>query len=326
VGGPPRGGHGRLPPLLLCVTPSPAIDRTARVERLVTGRILRPLDIVALPGGKGVNAARAAQRLGARVMTTGIAGGHAGRWIVEALEREGLAPRFATAEAESRTTYVTVDTTGESLIVYERPAPASEGEFAAFLALLRDELLPAADRAIVAGSLPDGVPVEGFARIVEAAQEARCPLLVDASGAGLRAALPASPDIVKVGLAEVREAGLVAADATAVEAAAALARAGARFALVTDGARPAAATDGRRTWLIEVPRVEVVNAVGSGDAVNAGLSIALARGADVEEALARGIAAGSANALSLSAGDLDRDTVDHLRQQVRVAALSATGS
>jgi hypothetical protein len=78
-------------PALLCITPSPAIDRTAHVGRIVHGEILRPIELVALPGGKGVNAARAAARLGGRVMTTGIAGGHAGRWIVDALAAEGPA-------------------------------------------------------------------------------------------------------------------------------------------------------------------------------------------------------------------------------------------
>ncbi|CAN5599020.1 tagatose-6-phosphate kinase [soil metagenome] len=322
----PRLGSSREGPLLLCVTPSPAIDRTARVERVVTGVILRALEVVALPGGKGVNAARVARRLGARVITTGVAGGHAGRWIVEALEHEGLEPHFAMAEAESRTTYVIVDAAGDAVIVYERPATATEAELEAFLDLLRHGLLPRADRAVVAGSLPSGVPVEGFARIVMAAREVGCPLLVDTSGEGLKAALSARPDIVKVGLTEVREAGLVDATATPVEAALALAHAGARFALVTDGARQAAATDGRHTWIIDVPRVEAVNAVGSGDAVNAGLSMALAEGASVEEALARGIAAGSANALSLSGGDLDLDTVRRLETQVRVAMLTTTGS
>jgi fructose-1-phosphate kinase PfkB-like protein len=127
-----------------------------------------------------------------------------------------------------------------------------------------------------------------------------------------------------VGLTEVREAGLVEVAASVVEAALTLVHLGARFALVTDGPRQASATDGRHTWVIDVPRVEAVNAVGSGDAVNAGLSLALADESPVEEALARGIAAGSANALSLSAGDLDPEMVRRLEEQVRVAMLTTT--
>ena len=303
---------------LLCITPSPAIDRTAHVERIEMGEILRPLELVALPGGKGVNAARAAARLGGRVTTTGLAGGHAGRWIVEGLAAEGLDPHFTTAAAESRTTYVTVDATGASVIVYERPAPVTAAEFDAFLRLLEDELLPRCGRAIVAGSVPTGIPPEGHAAIVNACRRAGRPILVDASGAGLLATLRARPDVVKVGLPEVVEAGIVDRGAAALEAACALAGQGEGLAVVTDGPREVAAADARRTWRLAVPQLKIVNAVGSGDAFNAGLSLALLAGASVEAALVRGVAAGCANALALGAGMPDPRVARELEDRVTV--------
>ena len=144
-------------PALLCITPAPAIDRTAHVERITHDEVLRPLEMYVLPGGKGVNAARAAVALGGRVITTGIAGGHAGRWIVETLGIEGLEPHWSFARAESRTAYVIVDEAGESVLVYERPSPATPDEFEAFLRLLEERLLPASVRAVVAGSIPAGL-------------------------------------------------------------------------------------------------------------------------------------------------------------------------
>ena len=306
-------------PALLCITPSPAIDRTAHVGRVVHGEILRPIELVALPGGKGVNAARAAARLGGRVMTTGIAGGHAGRWIVEALEAEGLEPHWAPAAAESRTTYVTVDHSGASVIVYERPSPASDEEFAAFLRLLEDELLPASGRAIVAGSVPAGIEAYGHAAIVEACRRAGCPLLVDASGQGLLVALGAGPDVVKVGREEVLQAGLVEPPATSTEAASALVDRGAVLAIVTDGRQPVVAADAGHIWRVDVPQVEAVNAVGSGDSFNAAFSLALMEGATLETALARGVAAGSANALALGAGMLDPLEARRLEDEVSVS-------
>ena len=88
------------------------------------------------------------------------------------------------------------------------------------------------------------------------------------------------------------------------------------MAVVTDGPRPAAASDGARAIDISVPHVDAVNPVGSGDAVNAGLSLGLARGDGLEAALALGIAAGSANATTFSAGDVDPALVETLRTQV----------
>lgn len=305
-------------PALLCITPSPAIDRTAHVERIELDEVLRPREMFVLPGGKGVNAARAAVALGGRAITTGIAGGHAGRWIVETLSAEGLEPHWSFARAESRTAYVTVDESGASVLVYERATPATADEFAAFLRLLEERLLPACARAVVAGSIPSGLPPSDHGAIVEAARRAGVPLLVDATGPGLLAALEAGPDIVKIGRIEAVESGVVGEDATAVEAAVGLVERGARLAVVTDGAREVAAADSSTVWRLSVPRVAALNPVGSGDSFDAALSLALMDGADIPTALARGVAAGSANALTKSAASLDPEVAATLEHDVTV--------
>lgn len=302
--------------MLLCITPAPAIDRTAHVERIRHGEVLRPRQMVVLPGGKGVNAARAGARLGGRVMTTGVAGGHAGRWIVEALAGEGLDPRWSPAAAESRTTYVTVDEAGDSVLVYERPGPATDAEFETFLGLLEEDLLSLCGRVIVAGSVPSGIDAGGHAAIVEVCRRADRPILVDASGAGLVAALAAGPDIVKIGRVEAVEAGVADVSASALEAAEALVVAGARLAVVTDGADDVVAVDRATMWRLGVPPVDVVNAVGSGDSFNAAMSLALMAGTDTATALSMGVAAGSANALSLGAAMLDPDVARRLERDV----------
>ncbi|MEX1295799.1 MAG: PfkB family carbohydrate kinase [Candidatus Limnocylindrales bacterium] len=307
-------------PALLCITPAPAIDRTAHVERLAHDEVLRPLEMFVLPGGKGVNAARAAVALGGRAVTTGIAGGHAGRWIVEALSAEGLEPHWSFARAEARTAYVTVDAGGESVLVYERATPATPDEYDAFLRLLEERLLPACARAVVAGSIPSGLPARRHGEIVEAARRARVPLLVDVSGPGLVAALEAGPDIVKIGRVEAVESQIVGDEASAVEAAVALVDRGARLAVVTDGGEEVAAADADTIWRLSVPAIEALNPVGSGDSFNAALSLALMDGADLPTALTRGVAAGSANALTKSAASLDPLMVAALEDDVVVTS------
>jgi tagatose 6-phosphate kinase len=255
------------------------------------------------------------------VLTTGIAGGHAGRWIVEELAAEGLDPRFAGAREESRTTYVVVDDDGASVIVYERPSPVSGAEFEDFLRLLGDELLPRCGRAIVAGSLPGGIDPQGHAAIVEACQRAGRPLLVDATRAGLLAALGAQPDVVKIGRIEVVETGIVGSGASSLQAAIELVERGARLAIVTDGPHEVLAADASHAWRVAVPAIEAVNPVGSGDAFNAGFSLALLDGEPLEVALARGVAAGTANALELSAGHPDPEVVRELERDVRVESI-----
>ena len=56
------------------VTLNPAIDRTVWVEALVPGTTIRTADTRATFGGKGINVARGAARIGAPVIALGLAG------------------------------------------------------------------------------------------------------------------------------------------------------------------------------------------------------------------------------------------------------------
>ena len=64
-----------------------------------------------MPGGKGINVARALKRLGDPVIATGLAGGRAGIQIVEGLAGEGILNDFVRIRGESRTSTAVVDPT-----------------------------------------------------------------------------------------------------------------------------------------------------------------------------------------------------------------------
>lgn len=312
--------------MILCVTPSPAVDRTARVERFTPDRVLRPAGLVVLPGGKGVNVARVAHALGALVATTGYAGGHAGRWLVEALSGEGLNPRFVETVPETRTTYVLIDGAHHALLLYEPSAPVVETEVAELLELLRVELLPSAELVVIAGSFPPAADPAAAAALVTLCREARRPCLVDTTGKDLAAALAARPDTVKISLEEAEASGIVprGGRATAREAAAELCRRGATRAVVTDGPRGAAACEPGGSWDVSVPQVRAVSAVGSGDAFSAGLAVGLASGRSFADALVMGAAAGTANAQSLGAGQFRLEDYETALAAVRVTRAPIT--
>jgi fructose-1-phosphate kinase PfkB-like protein len=57
--------------MILCVNPNAAIDKTVVVSPFRLNEIRRPPQIVALPGGKGCNVARALKCLGDDSVVTG---------------------------------------------------------------------------------------------------------------------------------------------------------------------------------------------------------------------------------------------------------------
>jgi tagatose 6-phosphate kinase len=91
--------------------------------------------------------------------------------------------------------------------------------------------------------------------------------------------------------------------------------------LVTRGGRSAFYVDAEQTLEIFPPQIKAINPVGSGDAVTAGIAVALSEGKEITNALTDGMACGAANALNLMSGMIEPEDVDRLRSEVRIETL-----
>jgi tagatose 6-phosphate kinase len=148
--------------------------------------------------------------------------------------------------------------------------------------------------------------------------------VVDAQGAALIEALRARPALVKPNRPELAATlGRELKDETAVRSAMQeLCERGAQRVVVTAGKEPALAFDGRSWWRVTPPRVGAVNPIGSGDAFTAGLVWRLLRGENLGEACRWASAVGTANALTMLAGEVRRNDVEQLVAEVRVELLN----
>jgi 1-phosphofructokinase family hexose kinase len=313
------------PARLVFVAPNPSIDRLHEVVSIEPGEIHRPDLVVAVPGGKALNAARAAAALGGSVVAIAMLGGHAGAWIEERLAELRIGARTIRVDGETRTCLSILDrSTGRLTEFYETAAPTTMRAFADLEAAVQEEL-DADGVGVVAmsGSLPSGVPRDGYARLLGLAIDRRVAAIVDAHGQALEAALEAGPSVVKVNAAEAAEASgvEVANPATAIDAAEGLRRAGAGGVIVTMGRDGAVVCDGTGRWQLTAATAAGRYPVGSGDAFLGGLAVALAAGEDLVPAATLGMAAAIANADVPGAGILDVATVDRLRPIIEVTSL-----
>ncbi|MDX6341834.1 MAG: 1-phosphofructokinase, partial [Trebonia sp.] len=89
--------------MIITVTLNAALDKTLEVPNFTPGRRHRTVDQTTMPGGKGVNVARALKRLGQPVIATGLAGGATGSRIMEGLGDEAILNGFVRIREESRT-------------------------------------------------------------------------------------------------------------------------------------------------------------------------------------------------------------------------------
>jgi tagatose 6-phosphate kinase len=311
------------PTRIVFVAANPSIDRLYEVDRLMVGGIHRPDRALAVAGGKGLNAARAALTLGASVAAVGIVGGRAGDWIVEQLAAIRLDARMARTATETRTCVSILDRSSGMLTeAYERGEHVEPASWTALETILALELARD-DVAVVAlsGSLPPGAPPDGHGRLARLAAARSVRILADTYGSSLAAVLDEHPEVVKVNAAEAAETtGLTVVDATSAAAAGRILMGrGAANAIVTLGANGAVVVSAADAIHLVPPDVRGVYAVGSGDAFLAGLAVGLTTGATLLDAARLGVAAGTANAELPGAGVLDPATVARHRAEVTLA-------
>lgn len=312
--------------MIVTVTLNAALDRTLSVPNFQMNLRHRASASLTLPGGKGVNVARALKRLGQPVIATGLAGGRTGTSIIEQLTAEGILNDFVRIADESRTSTAVIDPTATQQTEINEYGPSvTEAELDVLMEKLR-YLSKGADVVVLAGSLPRDVPDEFYATLIRELRRRKLVTALDSDGQPLRAGLAAEPTFVSPNRREAEEiVGHEFSDEADVAAAAAsLTHHGAENALLHDEEGCVARVrEGRkaRTWRARFTPREGLSTVGSGDSFLAGFLAAWYAKEPPQAALRLGVACGAANTQTLGAGVFDPADVEAFARQVEVTAL-----
>jgi 1-phosphofructokinase/tagatose 6-phosphate kinase len=307
--------------MIITVTLNAALDKTLEVPNFTPGRRHRTVDQKTMPGGKGVNIARAIKRLGQPVIATGMTGGSTGTRIAEALNDEAILNAFVRIREESRTNTAVLDpTSGLHTEINERGPSVTAHE----LELFREKLLYLAKGAsicVFAGSLPRGVDQDVYASLIRGVRKLGVTTIVDTEGEPLRLAVRAEPEVVSPNEAEAEE--LVGHefndDEDRVRAVAEIARLGAVEAIMTvpDGCYAQVLEAGAPVlYRVTVAELEPRSRIGSGDAFLAGYVAARYAGRPSVECLRYGVACGAESTQHIGAGILESAKVERLLDDV----------
>jgi 1-phosphofructokinase family hexose kinase len=312
--------------MIITVTLNAALDKTLEVPNFRVGRRHRSVEQTTMPGGKGVNIARALKRLGAPVIATGLAGGATGNMIVDALNDEAILNGFVRTREESRTNTAVLDpTTGVHTEINERGPAVSAHD----LELFRDKLLylaKGASMCVFAGSLPRGVPPEVYAGLIRELKKQNVTTIVDTEGEPLRLAARAEPDIISPNELEAEE--LVGHEfndsGDRAEAVVEMTRLGPAEAIMTVSDGCYAYVDdggGPGLYRVRIEEQEARSTIGSGDAFLAGWIAARYQDRSSIECLRYGVACGAESVQHFGAGLIDPGAVERLLGEVELEHL-----
>lgn len=312
--------------MILCVAGNPSVDKLFEVESVSVGAIHRPLGFVSRPGGKGLNVACAAGRLGAEVTAAGLLGGHAGQWVQEAIASEPVDGCFVWTDAETRSSLSVSDRRTHQLTEFYEQSPPIEPHDWDKLVSLVGGLLSRARWITVSGTIPPGAPVGAYRPIIRAAHAAGLPVAIDAHGPALAGGLCECPTLVKINASEAAEVLGTPVDdpGSALDACVRI------RGLVGGDGHGVGVTLGERGAVIVDPLGDAHHLtldvrgdypVGSGDAFLAGLVVGLEQGKCWSEAARVAVGAAAANAEAPGAGVLDPERARGLAERANVESL-----
>lgn len=311
--------------MILTVTLNPCLDKSLFVERNLPAETLRPACVVDLAGGKGVNVARALAGLGEPARALLPLGGHPGAETAALARGEGLAPIVVPITGRTRIALTIREESTGAYWHYLEPGPEWDEADSERLRQAYQAAVAPCDLIAISGSLPCPAAAPLLAWMVETGRARGRRVAVDSHGAGLRAGLAAHPWLVKPNreeLAALLERPLDDPEA-AWQAVRELAAGGAAVVLLSAGPGPLLASWEGEEWEALPPPVAPVNALGSGDALVAGVLAAVRRGLTPPEALRWGVACGAANAAVWDPGGICRHEVERLAPGVIVRRAGA---
>ncbi len=283
--------------MIVTLTMNPTVDKSAKVNQVVSERKLRCHSPRLDPGGGGLNVSRAIKKLGGDSLAMYSCGGPNGQILQSLLDQEGIAHRAVAIKGWTRESFSVLEEATGLQYRFNLPGPELiPAEWQQCLDAL-SAIEPRPDYIVASGSLPPGVPADFYARVAKLAQQMGARLVVDTSGDALREAARAQVFLLKPNLRELSDLSGVPLDDEPSQETAALDLIekgycqGVVLSLGTSGVLFVTKAERER---VRSPIVPIISKIGAGDSMVAGIVLGLARGQSLRQAVCLGVAAGAA--------------------------------
>ncbi|MFJ4589504.1 1-phosphofructokinase [Pseudomonas moraviensis] len=308
---------------ILTLTLNPALDLTVELSRLDAGQVNRSDEMHTHAAGKGVNVAQVLADLGHQVTVSGFLGEDNLQAFETLFAKRGFVDAFIRVPGETRSNIKVAEQDGRITDI-NGPGPVVDADAQQALLDRLLQIAPGHDAVVVAGSLPRGVTAQWLRELIDKLNALGLKVALDSSGEALRAALQASPWLIKPNTEELAHAlGCeVVSPIAEAQAAARLHAQGIEHVVISHGA------DGVNWFSVgsalhaSPPKVSVASTVGAGDSLLAGMLHGLLSADTPEQTLRTATAIAAMAVTQIGFGINDPAQLAQLEQGVRVRPLT----
>jgi tagatose 6-phosphate kinase len=311
--------------MITTITLNAALDKTYWISSFEKGKVNRIDKQLIEAGGKGVNVAKVLSSLGDNPITTGFIGGFNGELLRRDLQKFNVNQDWITVEGETRTCLNIIDEhLNQETELLEQGLSIKEDDWQRFLIHMR-KLTDKSDLILISGSLPRGLHDEAYSELMNEVIESGKKVGIDTNGITLKKCIEHTiPTFIKPNISELEEycgKPLTTIEET-VEEAINLYERGIKYVMVSLGKDGAICVSKSGIYKADIPSVQTVNTVGSGDATFAGFGLILNQSDDAQLALKSGMAAGIANSLMETAGRVKKEDYLYYLNQIKINKLA----
>ena len=307
--------------MILTITLNPSVDIAYQLDTFHLDTVNRVENVQKTAGGKGLNVTRVLKQIGEDVVATGFIGGEIGSYVKKQLTRNDIKNSFVEIGNETRNC-IAVLHDGKQTEILEQGPTIQEHEALNFIEHL-EIILNNVDVVVISGSLPKGLASNYYVEIVELCKKCGVAVVLDCSGKALKNVLESQqkPTVIKPNTEELSQ--LIGKEVTddIQELKSVLSGQlfqGIDWIVVSLGAKGAFAKHKDKFYRVKIPKIKVVNPVGSGDSTVAGIAAGLVHALPEAELLKNATVLGMLNAQEEQTGYVNLVHSESLYSQIEV--------
>ena len=307
--------------MILTITLNPSVDIAYQLDTFHLDTVNRVEKVQKTAGGKGLNVTRVLKQIGEDVVATGFIGGEIGSYVKKQLTRNDIKNSFVEIGNETRNC-IAVLHDGQQTEILEQGPTIQEHEALNFIEHL-EIILNNVDVVVISGSLPKGLASNYYVKVIELCKKCGVAVVLDCSGKALKNVLESQqkPTVIKPNTEELSQ--LIGKNVTddIQELKAVLSGQlfqGIDWIVVSLGAKGAFAKHNDKFYRVKIPKINVVNPVGSGDSTVAGIAASLAHALPDAELLKKANVLGMLNAQEEQTGYVNLEHSEVLYSQIEV--------
>src|SRR5437588_487156 len=153
--------------MILCLGPTPALQRVMLFEHLELDAVNRAKSTVDGIAGKAVNVAKVLKILGEDPVVVGFAGGERGKVLEHGLEKRGITGHFVRCPEETRQCITIIDSRTDTQTELVEESKSTDARHYDLLLKAVKRLLAGAQALVMSGTLTPGAPTDFYRTCTE---------------------------------------------------------------------------------------------------------------------------------------------------------------